>query len=175
MYDATELIRAKFIGLPGTQSEAIEFLLNLSPRDFECLVERLYDSMDYETELTPPQKDGGRDVIALKHKPREQENLRIECKRYSDPVGVEIARELLGVISSEKANKGVLVTTSHFTSGAEKYAEQNPRLELITGDEMVLLLNEHLGPKWPLHIDRLIAESQKYSEKMGGSSKASTT
>ncbi len=37
LYDATELIRAKFIGLPGTQSEAIGFLLNLSPRDFECL------------------------------------------------------------------------------------------------------------------------------------------
>jgi len=43
--DALEVIRAKFIGLPGSNREKVAFLLGLNWRTFECLVERLYDSM----------------------------------------------------------------------------------------------------------------------------------
>ena len=43
-----------------------------------------------------------------------------ECKRYSldRPVGVEIVRELYAVMDLEWVDKGVIVTTSHFTRGA---------------------------------------------------------
>jgi restriction system protein len=156
---AATVIRAKFIGLPGKQSELIQFLMNLSSDEFECVVAELYREMGYKTELTSPKKDGGRDVIALQKKAGHTESLRIECKRYRKPVGVAIARALLGVVSSEKANKGVLATTSRFTAGTQKFADENPRLELLDGDQLVRLLNEHLGTKWPLHIERYVAES----------------
>lgn len=159
LFDALEIIRAKFIGVPGTKTETIQFLLNLQPREFECLIERLYNSMDYETELTPAQKDGGRDVKARKQIVGQQERLLIECKRYGDVVGVEIVRALYGVVTDEKANKGVLITTGRFTKDAQEFAERNS-IELINGNELVPLLNEHLGPKWPLHIERYVAESQ---------------
>lgn len=161
MFDAAEIIRAKFIGLPGTNSEKIRFLLTLDWRKFECLVERLYSSMGYETQLTPPRRDGGRDVIATKRLTGSLEHSRIECKLYrEEPVGLGIVQRLLGVVSGEKVNKGVVVTTSRFTKPARKYAAENPRLELIGGDQLVLLMNEHLGPSWPLHIERLVAESE---------------
>jgi restriction system protein len=160
LYDASEVIRAKFIGIPGTKSEKIQFLLDLQPRDFECLVERLYHGIGYETMLTYAQKDGGRDIIATKRSPGKLEHLRIECKRYSGPIGVPIVRSLLGVVSDEKVNKGVLVTTSRFTEPAQKLANRNPRLELIAGNQLILLMNEYLGPSWPLHIDRLVVASQ---------------
>jgi restriction system protein len=160
-YDAASIIRAKFIGLPGTQSESVQFLTDLSPRDFECLVKQLYREMGYDTRLTTVSKDGGRDIIASKVSPGQQEHLRIECKRYTKPVGVGIIRSLLGVVSDEKVNKGVLTTTSRFTGPARKFADQNPRLELIAGDQLVLLMNEHLGPSWPLHIERLVAGSRR--------------
>jgi restriction system protein len=161
LFHAATVIRAKFIGLPGKQSELVQFLMNLSSVEFECVVGALYRSMEYETELTPPQKDGGRDVIAVQKGLGRMESLRVECKRYRKPVGVVIARALLGVVSSEKATKGVLITTSRFTAAARKFADENPRLELINGDQLVRLLNEHLGTKWPLHIEQYVAETSK--------------
>ena len=119
--------------------------------------------MDYETELTSAQKDGGRDILANKNAPGRLEHLRIECKQYSRPVDVKIARALLGVVSDEKVNKGVLVTTSRFTKGAKDFAGRNPSLELIAGSNLIPLLNEHLGSRWPLQIGRLVAESQRHN------------
>lgn len=159
LFEAIEIIRARFIGLPGTASEAVDFISTLHWRDFEILVAKLYNKMGYKVEVTPPQKDQGRDILAHKEGPARQEHLRIECKHYVDePVGIGIVQRLLGVVSGEKVNKGVLVTTSRFTGPAIKYAKENPRIELIAGDELILLLNEYLGPKWPQHIDRYIAE-----------------
>ena len=93
------------------------------------------------------------------------EHLRIECKLFKEePIGLKIVQRLLGVISSEKVNKGVLVTSSRFTRPAIEFALENPRLELIAGNQLVLLLNEHLGSKWPLHIDRLVMDSKREAE-----------
>lgn len=156
LYDAIAVIRAKFIGTPDTNSEAIQILLNLSSRDFEHLIGLLYRYMEYETELTSPQKDGGRDIIAKRLTTGKTEYLLIECKRYGGSVGVKIVRALLGVVSDEKVNKGVLVTTSRFTKEAQKFAKRNSRLELIDGNQLILLMNEYLGSKWSLYIERLI-------------------
>ncbi len=160
LYDAIEVIRAKFIGLPGTRGESINLLKNLSSRDFEHLVERLYVAMGYETVLTPKSKDGGRDIIAQRQKPAQHERLLVECKKYEHNIGIQIARALLGVVTLEKVTKGVIVTTSDFTRDVRKFASENFNLELINGDELVGLMNEYLGAEWVLHIDRLIIQSQ---------------
>lgn len=159
LFDAGEIIRAKYIGIAKKLDEKIQVLLSISPRDFEHIIERLYAEMDYKTELTPAQKDGGRDIIAYKNEKGKQEQLRIECKQYSKPVGVELVRALLGVVADEKVNKGVLVTTSRFTKSAKDFARKNPRLEIISAEELIPLLNTHLGTNWTLSIERIIAES----------------
>jgi len=135
-------------------------LADLPPRHFEHLVEHLYRKMGYATILTPLQRDGGRDVLAEAREPGKLTHLRIECKRHARPVGVELVRALLGVVSDEKVNKGVLVTTSTFTRGAHQLAERNPRIELIGGRQLVHLLNEHLGPHWPARLDAIIHRSK---------------
>ena len=157
--DACEVMRAKYIGVPRNESECLQTLLTVNPRGFEHLVERLYRAMDYETAITPPKSDGGRDVLAWRNKKGRSEQLRIECKRYSKPVGVAIPRALLGVVSDEKVNKGVVVTTSRFSKGAHAFETRNPRLELINGQGLVELMNSYLGPRWPLQVETLIAES----------------
>ncbi|MBT4158828.1 MAG: restriction endonuclease, partial [Planctomycetaceae bacterium] len=88
---------AKFIGEPDHVQDKAAFLRSMDSREFECLVERLYHSMGYETELTPARSDGGRDVIANRWVPGRQENILVECKRYTKPVGVDFARRLLGL------------------------------------------------------------------------------
>jgi restriction system protein len=163
--DAEQLIRAKFIGTPETYEDTINVLLREGPRTFECLVERLYDKMGYKTELTKPQKDGGRDVIAWRAEPGQQQRLLVECKLYTDPVKVHIPRQLLGVVSAEKVNKGVLATTARFTRGSRRFSEENPRVELLPGEQLIPLMNQHLGTNWPLRIDYLKAEAETQSAR----------
>jgi restriction system protein len=161
LFDAEEVIRAKYIGLPKTQSDKVRMLLDLTTRQFENLAERLYHSLGYETRLTQPSHDGGRDIIAKIRSGARHEFLLIECKRYSGSVGVKVIRELYGVKCSEKANRGVLVTSGGFTPDAKKFAGDN-YIQLIKGEEFVLLLNEHLGTNWGQKLSRIIAESEKH-------------
>lgn len=66
-----------------------------------------------------------------------------ECKRYSPDrsVGVEIVRELYAVMEMERVNKGVIVTTSHFTRGAMAEAQRlNGRIRLIDFNELRSLM-----------------------------------
>jgi restriction system protein len=158
-FDAAELIRARYISMPGTLTERVEFLQTIEPRTLEHLVERLYHGLGFATQLTPASHDGGRDVIATMESPGHRESLRIECKRYARPVGVPVARALLGVVSDERANKGVIVATAGFTQKTRVFASRNP-LELIDGHQLAELLNEHLGPNWPRQLERLEAESR---------------
>ncbi len=159
LWEAAEIIRAKYIGDPSTQSEKIAFLLSISSREFEHIIDELYSEMGYDTRLTPAQGDGGRDVMASRKGVGVLEQLRIECKQYTKPVGVEIVRALLGVVSDEKVNKGVLVTTNRFTRGALQLAERNPRLELIAGTQLIPMLNKYLGARWTTRIERIISSS----------------
>jgi restriction system protein len=165
LLEAAELIRAKFIGTPESLGDRVAALLNIAPREFEHLVECLYGAMGYTTELTPATRDGGRDVIASKDEPGSRQRLYVECKQYSDPVAVEFTRALIGVVGVDHATKGVVVTTSDFTADARKFAAKTDQIELITGVELVQMLNEHLGAEWPLQIDTLVARSRARYER----------
>jgi restriction system protein len=157
MGDARAIIRSKYI-LVGDVEGSERALQKLTPREFEVRVAALFRAMGYRTRLTPPAKDGGRDVIATKHRPGERERCLVECKHQARPVSVKDVRALLGVISDERATKGVLVTSSRFTKGSKALAKGNRRLDLIPRQALVILLNEHLGTDWPLKVDGLLAE-----------------
>lgn len=56
-------------------------------------------------------------------------------------MGVEIVRELYAVMEMERVDKGVIVTTSHFTRGAVAEAQRlNGRIRLIDFDELCRLM-----------------------------------
>jgi restriction system protein len=133
-------------------------LYELNSRQFERLVERLFSNMGYETELTPPRGDGGRDVIARRTEPGNQQHVLIECKRHERKIGVKDVRALLGIVSNEHASRGIIVAASHFTEGAKKLAQENHRIELIDGLRLVVMLNEYLGWIWLSRLDRLTSE-----------------
>ena len=53
----------------------------------------------------------------------------VECKRYTkQKVGVEIVRSFKEVILTEKANRGIIVTTSYFSADAQKKQKETPYL-----------------------------------------------
>lgn len=155
--DAMSVIRAKFVENPRSS-----LLSSLDPLQFELLIDALYRKMGYKTTLTQRTYDRGRDVIAEKVCAGQREKVLVQCKRKEKNIGVEDVRALLGVVSNEKATKGVLVSTSEFTPEARKLEAENYRLELIGNKKLQPLLNEYLGSNWSVYVDTFISE--RYSK-----------
>lgn len=161
LYDCIEIIRAKCLTSSGNQ----EVIDTLSSRDFEHLVEQLYDRMGYETMLTPPSFDGGYDIVASKVDKGLKTTILIDAKHYREPVGVEIARQMQGTLASQGASKGVIVTTSKFTRGALQLEKNDSRLELINRQEFIQLMNRYYGVDWTSKVDRLIVWSKRKNQE----------
>lgn len=116
-----------------------EMIYNISPREFEEIIERVLQDQGFETALTQQTRDGGRDIIATKYEMGKPVVFYIECKRYGrqNAVGVSIVRSLYGVQSSDRINKAILVTTGHVTRGARRFVEQqNTMMSIIDVDEI---------------------------------------
>lgn len=101
-----------------------ELLYALSPRRFEELVAELLRAQGFEPTLTPPTRDGGRDILAARSDALGSLLYLVECKRYapSNKVGVDVVRGIYGVACAERATKGIIVTTSSFTKDAIAFA-----------------------------------------------------
>ena len=109
-----------------------ELMRSLTPREFEELVAELYAGEGYEVELTPASNDGGYDILARQKVVFGTFTTLIECKRYAEtnPIGVDVVRQLYGVVESEGAHAGVVATTARFTSGSVSFAEKSKRIHL---------------------------------------------
>jgi len=96
----------------------------VDPRALEEIVAALFDGFGYQVELTKRTRDGGRDVIAIRHSTIKDDKYLIECKHWDDKVGVSVVRELLGVGVAEPNSGLILVSTSGFTADAKAFAER---------------------------------------------------
>ena len=114
----------------------------LSGIEFENVCQVLVEKMGFTTQTTKASGDGGIDLIAYNHQPLLSGKYIIQCKRYAGSVGEPIIRDLYGVIMSERANKGILMTTGHFTRSAISFAEGKP-IELIDGIKLKELLTQY--------------------------------
>lgn len=115
---------------------------NLSGVEFENVCQQLVEYIGFDTETTKASGDGGIDLIAYNHQPLLSGKYIIQCKRYSGSVGEPIIRDLYGVVTSERANKGILMTTGYFTKSAISFAEGKP-IELIDGIAMQNLFSQY--------------------------------
>jgi len=120
-----------------------DLLYGISSREFEEIIERIFQDEGFETELTKQTRDGGRDIVATKYEMGQPIVFYVECKKYGkkNTVGVNIVRSLYGVQCSDRVNKAILVTTGHVTSGARKFVEdQNVLMGLIDVDDIHRLI-----------------------------------
>jgi predicted helicase len=152
--------------VPTTLHDEGPLILSLHWRDFEYLISQLYAEQGYNTTVTPRSKDRGKDVIAVRPGPNG-EVVFVQCKNWRGRVDVDAVSALLGRVETERATRGVIVATSGFTRGpasATEFAEGENRMGLISGRELVAMLNEHLGRDWPQRLDRRI-ESERQTKQ----------
>ncbi|MFD6797876.1 restriction endonuclease [Streptomyces cyaneofuscatus] len=117
-------------------------LYAMDPIAFEGLVADLFRAMGMQAVTTQRSNDGGVDVDALDPTPIRGGKIVVQVKRYRHTVPPTAVRDLYGTVQDAGANKGVLVTTSHFGPGAHTFANGKP-LELVAGSELVDLLHRH--------------------------------
>jgi len=152
--DCNSMIRARYIN----KEHSREVFLNLAPKEFEKLVAYIYRDLGYEVSLTKASYDGGIDINAEKKLLGSKEKIIIQCKNYTAKIPIDEIRQLLGIVANGKLTKGVLVTSSDFTSEAKKFANQNPSIELINYKELIVLFNERHGPYWIYKIEHFIRD-----------------
>jgi restriction system protein len=70
--------------------------------------------------------------------------LYVQAKRWDHPVGRPEVQQFAGALQGRRARKGVLITTSTFTSDARDYASSiDSRIVLVDGRQLVELMIEH--------------------------------
>jgi restriction system protein len=119
------------------QQRDIESIRSLSWQQFEWMVGEAYRRQGYAIEETGGGgADGGVDILLQ----RRRETVLVQCKRWKTKrVGVDKVRELYGVVTAEKANRGILVCCGHFTRDALAFAKGKP-LTLVDGPALAALV-----------------------------------
>jgi len=118
-------------------------IANLSGVEFEQIIANLMVKMGFSVQLTKVTGDGGIDLVVCKTDPIFGIKAIIQCKHYTNnSVGQPAIRDLYGVVMSEGANKGILITTSYFTKSAKEFVLGKP-IELMDGIILEALLNEY--------------------------------
>jgi len=124
-----------------------ERLRSVEPRQFEEVVAEILAGNGYHVQLTPPTRDGGYDIMAVRKDPLGIETTTlIECKRYGKDrkVSVPVIRQLYGV----KSFLGVsnVVTTSEFTEEARKFVESKYDIQLVDYADLLKWLQAYTPP-----------------------------
>jgi SNF2 family DNA or RNA helicase len=104
------------------------------PEDFEKSVLRIFENFGYKASLTKASSDGGIDINLSRPSFGKVEKSIVQCKRYSNTIGVKAIREFMGVILADRSiAKGYFVTSSNFSKQAVELAEDSGQIELIDG------------------------------------------
>ena len=155
--DAISIIRHKYI----LSANPRDILSNISPRDFEFLISALFRQQKYKTRITKQTRDGGADITCTSSASPIKQTVLVECKHYTGSIGVEVIRQLAGVVSEQGATSGWVVTSGRFSSPAVEFASQTGRIQLMDYTSLNLKLNECFGARWSEHLSSVIAQEQR--------------
>ena len=106
--------------------------MSLSGVDFERELGLLYRNLGYQVEFTSSSGDQGIDLILLKN----GKKTIVQCKRYKDPAGPAVARELYGSLVASGADNAILACTAGFTQGVKEFVRGKP-IALISVSDIV--------------------------------------
>lgn len=91
----------------------------MTGEEFEYFLCTYFKELGYRAKTTPAVNDYGADLIAYK----EEEKIVVQAKRYKEKVGIKAVQEAIGAREYYKADKAMVITSSHFTPNARNLAE----------------------------------------------------
>lgn len=131
------------------ESEILASVKSASPSFFERLVVDLLVKMGYGGSRQDAGRalgrsgDGGIDGIINEDR-LGLDVIYIQAKRWEAVVGRPEIQKFAGALQGQRANKGVFITTSSFTSQAKEYTNViASKIILIDGEQLSTLMAEH--------------------------------
>jgi restriction system protein len=121
------------------QAKGADALSGMTWREFEMLVGEAFRVQGYSVvELGGAAPDGGVDLVLRKG----NEKFLVQCKHWKAyKVGVDVVRELYGVMAAQGAAGGFVITSGSFTSDAQDFAAGR-NLKLIDGPKLLGLIQQ---------------------------------
>lgn len=131
-------------------AELLETLGAVSPSFFETIVLDVLHRMGYGASRADLQRvggsgDGGIDgVISLDKLGLEK--VYVQAKRWQQTVGRPEVQGFYGALAGQRANKGVFITTSGYTTQAIEFAKSVERIVLVDGQRLAeLMIDNEVG------------------------------
>lgn len=121
------------------QAQSASALDGMSWREFEMLVGEAYRLQGYQvTETGGGGADGGIDLALTKR----SERFLVQCKQWKAyKVGVDVVRELYGVMAAKGATGGFVVTSGRFTDDAKAFADGR-NVQLVDGPALFAMIRQ---------------------------------
>ena len=101
--------------------------------EFEEEVAKVFRLNGYEAKVTKKTGDGGIDILMYKDK----DKIIVQCKHYSDPIGVSVVRELNGVKDDFKADKLIIVASSGATDPCYRFLRNKPYFKILDLEDVI--------------------------------------
>jgi restriction system protein len=120
-----------------TASSSASSLDGMTWQEFELLVGEAFRQKGYKVlELGGAGPDGGVDLVLTKG----SEKFLVQCKQWKAfKVGIDVVRELYGVMAAKGAAGGFVVTSGKFTADAQEFA-RGRNVTLVDGDKLFAML-----------------------------------
>ncbi len=131
---------------------------------FEQLLLVSFRALGYKGNLTAEKADYGADLVLNK----DSIKYVVQAKRWKQDVGIEAVQQIVGAIRHYDADKGMVITNSHFTKNAKKLAASN-NIELWDRRKLLGLLNQVKGSELidALSIDGSESETELICPRCG--------
>jgi restriction system protein len=135
--------RRKQLVVDVVQRKASDALDGMSWREFEMLVGEGFRLQGYQVaETGGGGPDGGIDLVLTRPSKNGSERFLVQCKQWrAFKVGVDVIRELYGVMAAKGATGGFVVTSGRFTEDAISFASGR-NVTLIDGPKLHGLLRQ---------------------------------
>ena len=125
------------------QSQSTSALDGMSWREFEMLVGEGFRLQGYQVvETGGGGPDGGIDLVLSRPGKNGNEKFLVQCKQWrAYKVGVDVVRELYGVMAARGATGGFVVTSGRFTEEAFQFADGR-NVKLVDGPKLHGLIRQ---------------------------------
>lgn len=127
------------------KSRLLKVMGLMAPSAFERLSQRLLREAGFmKVEVRGKSGDGGIDGVGILRVNLVSFQVYFQCKRWVGSVGSKEIRDFRGAVQG-RADKGLFITTGHFTSAASDEATRDGAIaiDLIDGDRLCELLREN--------------------------------
>jgi len=127
------------------KSKLLTVLSSIKPDAFERLSQRLLRESGFtKVEVRGKSGDGGIDGLGILRVNLVTFQVYFQCKKWQGSVGSKEIRDFRGALQG-RADKGLFITTGHFSSQASDEATRDGAIaiDLIDGDRLCDLLKEH--------------------------------